>query len=550
MTLPVYEALAQAFVAEGVEMMFALMGDANMHFVYALSRRNNVRIIHTRHEHCACAAAMSYSLTTGQVGVASVTCGPGFTQTMTALSTAVQARVPLLIFAGEAPIGARFHNQRIDQPPFAAAAGARYIQAHSAGRMFDQVREAFHDARVKRMPVVLGIPTDLQRQALGNNFDYVPSTSLPSPLSRPAREPETVQEIVRAIRAAQRPIVIAGRGAVQANAQREIEELAARCGALLATTMPAKGLFDDNEFSLGIAGGFASDLAFELFAECDLVIAIGASMSSHTSHGGRLYPKARVVLIDLEPSVFRHGLRTADIAMQCDARDGIRAILDELEPQGTSRKGYRSSKLASRIASEGEDRKAFVVEPGTFDPRQVIASLDNVIPKEWDVVSGSGHSAYFTTLMRGRSPRRFHVLREFGAIGNGLSYAMGVAASRPEGKVLLLEGDGGLMMHIQELDTIKRHGLRLLIGAMNDGGFGAELHKFRSEGLDPSIHIFGRPDFASIAKGFGLRGSNITSLDQFGTSLQNYEAADRAEVWDIPISDQVMSLYQRRQSGH
>jgi acetolactate synthase-1/2/3 large subunit len=152
--------------------------------------------------------------------------------------------------------------------------------------------------------------------------------------------------------------------------------------------------------------------------------------------------------------------------------------------------------------------------------------------------------------MRGRSPRRFHVLREFGAIGNGLSYAMGVAASRPGGKVLLLEGDGGLMMHIQELETIKRHGLRLVIGAMNDGGFGAELHKFRSEGLDPSIHIFGRPDFALIANGFGLRGSSIASLDQFGPLLRDYEAADSAEVWNIPISDKVTSLYQQRQSGH
>jgi acetolactate synthase-1/2/3 large subunit len=337
---------------------------------------------------------------------------------------------------------------------------------------------------------------------------------------------------------------------VHADAKADIEQLAAECGALLATTMPAKGLFDDNEFSLGIAGGFASDLAFGLFADCDLVIAIGASMSSHTSHGGKLYPKARVVLIDREPSVLHHGLRTADIAMRCDARDGVRAILDRLRSNGAPSAGYRSAELARRIATESEDRREFAVDPATFDPRQVIAALDRVIPRDWDVVSGSGHSAYFTTLMRGRSPRRFHVLREFGAIGNGLSYAMGVAASRPEGKVLLLEGDGGLIMHIQELETIKRHGLRMVIGAMNDGGFGAELHKFRSEGLDPSIHMFGRPDFASIAKSFGLRGSGIVSLDQFGTLLHGYESAACAEVWNIPISDQVTSLYQSRQSGH
>jgi thiamine pyrophosphate-dependent acetolactate synthase large subunit-like protein len=400
------------------------------------------------------------------------------------------------------------------------------------------------------MPVVLGVATDLQRQSIATESEYVPSTLLTLPVSSLAAEADAVWEIVRLIGAAQRPIVIAGRGAVQADAKADIEQLAAECGALLATTMPAKGLFDDNDFSLGIAGGFASDLAFELFAECDLVIAIGASMSSHTSHGGKLYPKARVILIDREPSVLHHGLRTADIAMQCDARDGVRAILGRLQSDGGPRVGYRSATLSRRIATKSEDRREFAVDPGTFDPRRVIAALDRVIPKDWDVVSGSGHSAYFTTLMRGRSPRRFHVLREFGAIGNGLSYAMGVAASRPGGKVLLLEGDGGLMMHIQELETIKRHGLRLIIGAMNDGGFGAELHKFRSEGLDPSIHIFGRPDFESIAKGFGLRGSSIAGLDQFGPLLRDYEAADTAEVWNIPISDKVTSLYQQRQSGH
>ena len=123
------------------------------------------------------------------------------------------------------------------------------------------------------------------------------------------------------------------------------------------------------------------------------MIAIGASMSSHTSHGGKLYPKARVVLINREPSVLHHGLRTADIAMRCDARDGVRAILDRLRSDGAPSAGYRSAELARRIATESEERREFAVDPATFDPRQVIAALDRVIPRDWDVVSGSGHSA-------------------------------------------------------------------------------------------------------------------------------------------------------------
>ena len=93
---------------------------------------------------------------------------------------------------------------------------------------------------------------------------------------------------------------------------------------------------------------------------------------------------------------------------------------------------------------------------------------------------------------------------------------------------------------------IKRHKLKLVVGIMNDGGYGAEIHKFRADGIDPAEVIFGRPDFAAIARGFGLRGTNITSLDQFGSLLRDYEASGEAEVWNIPISDRVPSLYTLR----
>src|SRR3977135_501650 len=119
MKLPVSEAPAQAFVAEGVDTLYTLMGDANMHWANAMAKRNGVRVIHMRHEHCACTAAISYAWATGRPGIASVTCGPGFTQTMTALATAVRGHAPIVIVAGEASLAARYHNQRIAQAPLA-----------------------------------------------------------------------------------------------------------------------------------------------------------------------------------------------------------------------------------------------------------------------------------------------------------------------------------------------------------------------------------------------------------------------------------------------
>ena len=178
MKVKAYEALAQAFVAEGVDTLFTLMGDANMHWASTMAKRNGVRVLHMRHEHCACAAAISYAWATGRPGVASVTCGPGFTQTMTALATAVRGHAPIVVLAGEAALGARYHNQRIDQAPFAAAAGARYIQAHNVNRMIENVQDAFHYAQTEKAPVVLGIPFDLQMQMIEDVSDYQPSASL------------------------------------------------------------------------------------------------------------------------------------------------------------------------------------------------------------------------------------------------------------------------------------------------------------------------------------------------------------------------------------
>jgi acetolactate synthase-1/2/3 large subunit len=544
--LPIYEMLAQAFASEGVDAVFNLMGDGNMHWTTAMSKIDGMQVFHARHEHCACGMAMGYYSATGKTGVASVTCGPGVTQITTALSTATRARIPLVVFAGESPINAKWYNQAIDQAPIVNATGAHYVRAHSAKLMHEYVREAFYVARYERRPTVLGVPYDLQKVAYGGGPGYKPSASyIPKP-GRTPPNPETAAVVVEKLANAQRPIIIAGRGAMHSGAQAAIEELAEASGALLATTLPGRGMFDHNPFSVGVAGGFASDVARELFAEADLVIAVGASLTYYTVDGGALFPKAYVVQIDERPLGLRDGMLAADLFVKADAKTGVETVTHELRQRGAGKAGYRSPKVAERIAKTPIDSAEFSIGPGTFDPRRVIAELDRVIPKGWDLVSGSGHQAYFQTHMRGRRPENFHVLREFGAIGNSISIAMGVAAATGNGKVALIEGDGSLLMHIQELETIRRHGLKLLVCVLNDGAYGAEIHKLRQDGIDDSGAIFGRTDFASVAKGFGLRGTNVSDLGQFASLMRDYEAQGTMEIWNIPISDQVVSPSMRR----
>ncbi|MFL5103436.1 MAG: thiamine pyrophosphate-binding protein [Xanthobacteraceae bacterium] len=544
---PIYEALAEAFAAEGVDTHFTLMGDGNMHWAAAMKNLDGMATFAVRHEHCACAMAMGYHLASGKVGVASVTCGPGFTQIATALTVASRGRIPLVVFAGEAPINARWYNQAFDQPPLAAATGAHYISAHSPQRMYQHVREAFYVARHERKPVVLGVPYDLQKQPLPNLGAYQPSSTVLPHVEPMPPSPRQVDELVDKLTRAQCPIVLAGRGVMRSGAQKEVEELAERSGALLATTLLARGMFDHNPFSLGIAGGFARDIAVEVGALADLVVAIGTSLNYYTVDGGNMFPKAEVAQIDVEPLGLRNGLKAADLYLRADAKLAVVEVLKKLRAGGAAR--IRSDELARRIREEPADGAEFAVEPGLLDPRRAIEALDRVVPKDYDSVSGSGHQSYFHSVMRGRKPENSHAIREFGAIGNGISLAIGVAAAKRNGKVVLFDGDGSFLMHVQELETVKRHGLKLLFCILNDGAYGSEIHKLRADGVDASGAIFGRTDLAAIAKGFGLRGANVADVAQFQPLFDAYAAQDTAEVWNIHVSDRVVSPSTRRGVG-
>jgi len=550
--IPIYEALARAFAAEGVDTHFTLMGDGNMHWVAAMQQLPGMSTFSARHEHCAAAMAMGYHLATGKVGVASVTCGPGFTQIMTALTTASRGRIPLVVFAGEAPIHAKWYNQALDQPPFAAACGAHYISAHSPRRMYQCVREAFYLARRERRPVVLGVPYDLQKEPLPNIGAYQPSSSVMPRVEPIPPHPHQVDALVEKLSRAKCPIVLAGRGVLMSGAAAEVEQVAERSGALLATTLLARGMFDHNPFSLGVAGGFARDIAREMGAKADLVVAFGTSLNYYTVDNGSMFPKAEIVQIDTEPLGLAHGMKSGDLHLNADAKLTAAAIVEKLTARGPTAATVRSPELARRIKAEPADAAEFAVDPGTLDPRRVIEELDRVIPKDFDSVSGSGHQSYFHSVMRGRKPENYHAIRAFGAIGSGISYAIGVAAARRNGRVALFEGDGSFLMHIQELEMVARHGLKLLFCIFNDGAYGAEIHKLRADGVDDSGSVFGYTDFAAIADGFGLRGTNVTQPGQLRGLFDAYAAQDKAEVWNIHVSDKVVAPQTRRgiSSGH
>ena len=545
----VSDVLAHAFAAEGTDTLFTLMGDANMFWSASMADNQKVRLIHARHEHCCVAMADAYARATGKVGVASVTCGPGFTQIMTALVMAARGGAPVVVFAGDAPINASWYIQQIDQAPLALACGAHFVPVRTVDRALDCVREAFYVARAERKPVVLSVPLDLQKEEFPYLCDYQASIELmPRPqLSQP--DPLLVDEMAAMIAEAARPVVIGGRGAIWSGAKAALEALAEQIGALLATTLLGKGLFDGNPFALDIAGTFATDLGRELFAESDLVIAAGAGLGHYTTEGGYLFPTARVIRIDTQPKGLWQGLKTADLHVQADARATAEAVVARLREKGIHRRNWRSNEIASRIAAYAEtpDPKPYTPSPGTLDPRPVVKELDAAVPKDWDIVVAGGHCFSFAmTHLRGRAAGKYHTPLDFGAIGSGISAAIGVAAARDSGRVLLIDGDGSLYQHIQELETIRRHGMKILICIINDGGYGAETHKFRAYGVDPIHATHGRGDLAQIARGFGLNGTKVTSYGQLDRLFREHDAQDGATLWDVHVDDLIPTRNFRR----
>ena len=536
--MKIYEALAKAFHHENLGPCFALLGDANMHWAGELSTLGT-RFIYTRHEHAAVAAATSYARASGKVGFATVTCGPGLTQIMTILPIAVRAKLPLVIFAGEAPLNKDWYNQKIEQKPFVEACGAKYKALHNPNTMIEGVHEAVDIAKQERCPVVVGVPFDLQKLDWQGDIDF---TKLkPAAVSPPriAPEPDLVTLAASWITQAKRPVVLAGLGAVSQDARAACLNLAKTSGALVATTLPAKGLFHDQDYCLGVAGGYSSEKAKQIFTQADLVIAVGSRLASHTFDGGKLTPHAKVIHIDIDPQEQVQGRKAADLLIKADAVSGVNALIDSLT--GHNIINWRSEDMKVKAAAALVLPETANATDGYLHPLGVIRELDRLIPPTCHIINTSGHCAYFTAQMNKHPQDHFTVIRDFGAIGNGTSFALGIAELYPERPIVLIDGDGSALMHIQELETMRRHNLHILTIVLNDGGYGSEIHKLRADNVPLHGAIFGRPDFAAIGRGFGLRGDTFTDIKQLEDSLTEFLRMGEPAIWDIHISNQVAS---------
>ena len=508
--MKVYEAMAQAFRDEGTTTLFSLMGDANMYWMATLVADGQVTNVHARHENAAMAMADGYARSTGSVGVATVTSGPGLAQAMTALVGAARYQSPVVLFAGDTQRGDTAALQYIDHEAFGRLCGVHVETVRSANQALDAVQRAFLRARTLRQTVMLSVPMDVQEQLL-DEYRYTPSHELGEASGVLVPDQDTLDQALGLIASSRRPVLIVGTGAVQGDALGPVAALGDRIGALYATTLLAKGTFDDSPWGLGVAGTFSRPQAEKVLGEADLVIGVGASLNRFTRQEGHLFAQARTIQISHQAAAEMVQKQPTTLYLRGDAAATVQLLEESLAEAEHTAVGWRER--FEREAWDPHDAaEAGRVEPGeeAMDPRDVVAALERTIPDDAIVVSGAGHFWSFVNKgLTGRGGRRFLYCLGFGSIGQALPVAVGVAVGHPGRPVVVIDGDSSILMHVAELDTAVRAGVDLTAVVLDDDAMGAELHKLRLKQVPDAAALVPTPRLDLVAQGLGAEGSIV-----------------------------------------
>ncbi len=573
----VYEAVNDELAALGVEVAFGLMGEDTAALITDLIDRVGIAFHGTRHESVAISAADGYAWATGALGVCILSRGPGLTNGATAAVTAAKAGRSVLIIAGDQSTRIRPRPspgpdlKQFDHAGLAQACGVTFRRASEPSHVRAMLREAASIV-AQGTTALLTIPFNvLGGELSASGAPAIESGERTATQGEPAIEPgeRTGGEPPRAgqreiaaalalLRESERPLILAGGGAVRAGAKRVLEDLASSTGALLCTTLCAKDLFRDSPYDLGILGGFSLPGPRRLIGQADLLLAFGARMTSFTTCGGRLLKGVPVVQIDTEAS---HLGRYAAVRLGivADARTTAQQLLDAISAsrahahldastqapdsslaQGPSHPPAQApshppaqapSHPPAAAQSNGSAEPPFhrpqalaqVSMPPLqadcddsarpVDPRTLCARLDQMLPGDRVILSDGGHHVGFSAMyMRVRSPDRFRFTLDFASVGMGLGAAIGAALARPESQTVLFIGDGGLLMTLGDLETVARCRLPLLIVVMNDCAYGAERHFLDLAGLSHRHAQFPDVDFAMLAGSLGLRAARVDSL--------------------------------------
>jgi acetolactate synthase I/II/III large subunit len=508
----VAEAVGRTLVDLGVEQAFGVVGSGNFHVTNAMLDAG-ARYVAARHEGGAATMADAYARMSGTVTALSVHQGCGLTNALTGITEAAKSRTPLLVLAGETGAGATTSNFRIDQPALAHAVGAVPMRVSSGGTAVRETAEAYRTALEERRTVLLNLPLDVQSAS-------VPDEAAAGPVHRPptlpAPSPDALDQLTTILAGARRPVLIAGRGARHAGP--ELRALGEACGALLATSAVARGLFRGDPWDLDVSGGFSTPVAAELIRGADVVVGFGCGLNMWTTRHGRLLaPDAALAQIDLDRDALgRH--RPITLGVVADSRLTARALTAVLTGLRDTPGGhrYRQPEIAQRLTARRRWRDEPYDDWGDdahIDPRTLTIALDDLLPADRIVAVDSGNfMGYPSMFLEVPDEHGFCFTQAFQSIGLGLATGIGAALARPDRVPIVGVGDGGLTMATSELETVARLGLPMVVVVYDDDAYGAEVHHFGRDARLDTVE-FPPTDHAAIAHGYGFDAVTVRGVD-------------------------------------
>ncbi|WP_243230785.1 thiamine pyrophosphate-binding protein [Microbacterium sp. CIAB417] len=576
--MPTVSAHVARTLAQHVDAVFGVMGNGNAYFLDAIETQTAASFTAVRHEQGAVVAADAHYRASGRIAAGTATYGAGFTNTLTALAESVQARIPLVLVVGDEPTsGPRPWD--VDQIALASAVGARTYTVGRADASATTIIAIEH-ALTYRVPVVLAIPYDVAAlEADEDTAERAATLRLPAPMAPAGPFAEgMLDEIASALACAERPFLLAGRGAWLAGAGDALGRLADAAGALTASTALGRGVFLRAEYDLGVTGGFGAEGAMELVRRADVAVVFGASLNQFTMRFGALFaPGTRVYQVDVSASAthahvggFVRGdarlvaeelVTRVTAASDSGAGAGAGAVPDSgdsdtsgsadaarRDSAGVRRTPWRESVdvAAARAYAPGDEQ----APDGRLDPRSAARRIAELLPADRIVVSDGGHFIGWANMYWPvASPDRMMMVgTAFQAIGQGWPSVVGAARARPEATIVLTTGDGGGLMAVADLESaVRTAGGRGCAVVWNDAAYGAEVNLYGLKGLAEEPMRIPEVDFAAFASAVGAEGvvvRTLADLDRLGSWAAEDSSARRFLLLDLRISGDVIAPYQ------
>src|SRR5215211_4556487 len=534
------DALVQALEAEGVEHVFGIPGGANLPTYDAIYDAKFTHI-QARHEQGGGHMAEGYAKASGRVGVAFATSGPGATNLVTPIADAMMDSVPTVFITGQVRtelIGTDGF-QEADVTGITMPVVKHSLLVTDPRQIPEYVHSAFHIASTGRPgPVLVDIPQDLSRA----DIEYEPAEGPPD---LPGYSPTTEGNIkqiriaAKALANAQRPVIYAGGGVINANASKELIDLCTTDRFPVTLTVMGLGAFPaPHEQWLGMLGMHGTRAANYAMDAADLIVAIGARFDDRiTGKLSEFAPRAKFVHVDVDPAEISKNV-PAHIPIVGDAKDVIPKLTAEyraLETDASRLEGWwqRIEGWREKYPLTYEDST-----DGEVKPQYMIEAMAEVAPQAIVTSDVGQHQMWAAQRFPFKRPRQWLNSGGLGTMGFGLPSAIGAKVGCPDQDVICLAGDGSLVMTCQELATAVAHNIPVKVFLMNNGVYGMvrQWQELFWDGRYSSIDMGSSPDWVKLAEAFGAHGSRVTEKGDLKDALKAAMEVEGPALVDVRVT--------------